>query len=184
MEATTIDGTAETVASRRTALAAFDAARGRFELAFGSVPDEALGYRPEGDDYALGGLVVHVTEVLEHYGHILGLIKAAELGEVRVGNGAEAAEAHHPGTAMDGFEDHQRGAVSDALRSAHDSLAVSIRSLPEADYARKATVTPSDGEPYEAGAADILDWMTEHYRDHTDQVGGLLAAWEGTTQRS
>src|SRR2546426_68901 len=53
------------------ALADFERARAEWEAALADVPDEALGYLKPGDDYALGGLQVHVNWVLLHYRRIL-----------------------------------------------------------------------------------------------------------------
>src|SRR5260370_7270698 len=54
-----------------TALADFEAARKEWESAFAEVPDGALAYLKPGDDYALGGLQVHVNWVLTHYRRVL-----------------------------------------------------------------------------------------------------------------
>ena len=57
------------------ALNDFEAARRAWDAAFAQAPDEALTYLKPGDDYALGGLQVHVNWVLVHYRRILdGLI--------------------------------------------------------------------------------------------------------------
>ena len=57
------------------ALIDFAAAREEWETAFAQVPDAALEYLKPGDDYALGGLQVHVNWVLVHYRRVLdGLI--------------------------------------------------------------------------------------------------------------
>ena len=44
----------ETTSDRAAVVAAFDAARDRFLAAFAEVPDEALTYLPEGDEFAIG----------------------------------------------------------------------------------------------------------------------------------
>src|SRR4029077_12201902 len=56
---------------REAALADFEAARSEWEAAFAQVPDGALAYLKPGDDYALGGLQVHVNWVLTHYRRVL-----------------------------------------------------------------------------------------------------------------
>ena len=56
---------------REAALADFEAARKEWEEAFSRVPDDALTYLKPGDDYALGGLQVHVNWVLVHYRRVL-----------------------------------------------------------------------------------------------------------------
>lgn len=68
------------------------------------------------------------------------------------------------------------------MRSVHDELAGKVRATPEGDYSRQAPVRFGDAaEPYPTGAADILGWMTEHYRDHAGQIADLLAAWKRET---
>src|SRR5438105_8336827 len=69
--------TAETD-GRDHALAAFDRARADFEESVRRAPDAALRYRPAGEDYALGGLVVHVTDVLTRYALLIDAIRAAD----------------------------------------------------------------------------------------------------------
>ena len=56
---------------REAALADFELARSEWESAFAKVPDGALGYLKPGDDYALGGLQIHVNWVLTHYRRVL-----------------------------------------------------------------------------------------------------------------
>src|SRR5437879_12723240 len=68
---------------REAALADFEAARKEWEEAFSRVPDGALTYLKPGDDYALGGLQVHVNWVLAHYRRVLdGIVEAgfAQIG--------------------------------------------------------------------------------------------------------
>jgi len=61
-------------------LAEFDAARLEFEEAVRAAPDAALRFKPEGEDYALGGLVVHVAQVLRRYATVVDTIRAADWG--------------------------------------------------------------------------------------------------------
>src|SRR2546425_2648869 len=61
---------------REAALSDFDAARAEWESVFAQVPDAALAYLKPGDDYALGGLQVHVNWILVHYSRVLAGIKA------------------------------------------------------------------------------------------------------------
>ena len=169
---------------RETALDGFARARDELEAAFSDVPDAALTYCPEGDDYALGGLVLHVTQVLEHYTHVLASIRSGEFGEVRVPADAEEVERRRATRLKAGLSGDQRPAVIVALRSAHDQLVAGVRALSSGQYARKAPVYFGDAsEPDEIGAPDILGWMTDHYRDHTRQVADLAAAWKSATGR-
>src|SRR5437762_8537056 len=59
-------------------IAGFDMSRQEFEEAVRRAPDAALRFKPPGDDYALGGLVVHVAQVLRRYAGVVDAIRAAE----------------------------------------------------------------------------------------------------------
>ena len=173
--------TVDALADCETALDGFARAHDELEDAFRAVPDAALTYCPEGDDYALGGLVLHLTEVLEHYRHVLSGIRASEFGEVRVPPDSEDVERRRAARLNAGLSADQRPAAFADLRSAHNNLVAGVQALPNGQYARKAPVYFGEAtEPYETGAPDILGWMTDHYRDHTRQVADLLAAWRSS----
>jgi hypothetical protein len=160
-------------ADRATALADFDRARDELEAAFQAVPDEALRYLPEGDEYALGGLAVHVTEVMTHYSHVLDEVRAAGFQEVRV------VEPPPSEPVRIGFGRDERGAVFESMRAAHDRLAANVRALAGDDCTRKAPVHyGAAAEPFDTSAADVMGWMIGHYRDHAKQVADMLAAWQ------
>ena len=78
---------------REGALADLAAARSEWESAFAMVPDDALGYLKPGDDYALGGLLVHVNWVLTHYGRVLDRIIATRFAQVGPQDATGEAEA-------------------------------------------------------------------------------------------
>lgn len=159
-------------ADRATALADFGRARDELEAAFQTVPDEALRYLPEGDEYALGGLAVHVTEVMTHYSHVLDEVRAAGFREVRV------VEPPPSEPVRVGFGGDARAAVFESMRAAHDRLAANVRALAGDDYTRKAPVQyGTAAEPFDTSAADVMGWMIGHYRDHAGQVQVMLAGW-------
>jgi hypothetical protein len=155
------------------ALVDFGRTRDELEAAFRAVPDEALRYLPEGDEYALGGLAVHVTEVLAHYSHVLDEMRAAGFQEVRV------VEPPPSEAVRVGFGGDARGAVFESMRAAHDRLAANVGMLAGDDYTRKAPVYyGTAAEPVDTSAADIMGWMIGHYRDHAKQVADMLATWQ------
>src|SRR6202158_1661858 len=78
---------------RDAALADFEAARAEWEAAFGKIPDAALAYLKPGDDYALGGLQVHVNWVLTHYRRVLDGIVGGEFAHLGPQDAAGEAEA-------------------------------------------------------------------------------------------
>lgn len=163
---------------RDAALREFAAARDEFERAYAPVPDAALKYLPEGDDYALGGLIVHVTNAMQHYVDVLRQIKAAHFGQIRAAEGSgETPEMLH--RLKYGFEGSELTAMIDRMRVVHDDLDREIRGLSEGDYPRKAPVLfGTSAEPFPTGAEEILGWMTPHYRDHVDQVAKMLSEWQ------
>lgn len=176
-----MSGTSELTTQRDAALESFDAAARELEQAFQAVPDEALRYKPEGDDYTLGGLAVHVAQVLRHYGRVLELVVAAGFGEVRAG-GPHSEPGLTDEMIRSGFSGSERPAVFQALRAAHEGLAATARGLSADQFARKAPVYygPDAREPYPTAAADVLVWVTDHYREHVTQVGELVQRWRAT----
>jgi len=83
---------------RDAALADFESARVEWEAAFAQVPDGALAYLKPGDDYALGGLQVHVNWVLTHYRRVLDGIIAG--GFKQLGPQDSAGEGDAAGVAL------------------------------------------------------------------------------------
>src|SRR2546430_15891716 len=75
-----------------TVIAGFDKSRQEFEEAVRRAPDAALRFKPPGEDYALGGLVVHVTQVLRHYAGVVDAIRAAEWQALHAPHNGPTAE--------------------------------------------------------------------------------------------
>lgn len=164
--------------TREAALAAFDEARDRFLVAFERVPDDALGFLKPGDDYAVGGLLPHLTSSIEHYMRVLDRAVAGGFGELRVQvDPADAARSTE--AARRGLDAGGRGPALDDLRRAHDQLVSRSRELAEADFEREAPVLYGDAtEPHPTSAAVIAGWLTDHYDEHVAHVRDLLAAYE------
>ena len=165
---------------REDALADFGAARSEWESAFANVPDEALGYLKPGDDYALGGLLIHVTWVLTHYSRVLDGIIAAQFGQLGPqdpGGEAEAAGKQ----AKAGLEAGQRAKKLVEMGRLHTAVVTAITRLPEGDWSRKAAVVYGEGQdPYPTSPEDIIGWLREHYREHVEQSADLVADWRAT----
>jgi hypothetical protein len=163
---------------RDGALAAFAEARTGFEDAYRPIPDDALRYVPQGEDYTLGGLVAHVTDVIAHYTHVLGEMVGAEYREVRVVD-PDGGRARMDALIRDGYSGAERAQVFAEMGAAHDAFAARVRTLPGAAYTRSAPVLyGADAvEPYETRPADIVGWLIDHYREHITQATALLATW-------
>jgi len=74
---------AEAIINRNVALTEFDRALADYEHAYDPVPDEALKFVPSGEDYTLGGLAVHVADVIYHYDRVFDLIHGSGFQQVR-----------------------------------------------------------------------------------------------------
>ncbi len=167
---------------RPAALDDFEAARREWEEAFGRVPDAALTYLKEGDDYSLGGLQVHVNWVLAHYRRVLDAIVAA---------GFEQLRAHDPpGAEQKALEGARRGLDRagrvESLKEMgrlHARVRDAVERLPESDWTRKAPVVYGEGEdPFPTCPEDILGWLREHYREHVVQSAELIEDWRRVTE--
>lgn len=162
---------------RGAVLTDFAGARDRFLSAFREVPDEALRFLRPGDDYALGGLMHHISWVLVRYARVLEAISAAGFGEVRSEDPPdEVADANEK--AREGLEAGQRRAALDDLHSRHARVEELIRTLPAQDFERKAPVVYGPGpEPYPTSPADVVGWLKDHYEEHVPHARELLQEW-------
>jgi hypothetical protein len=158
-------------------MADFDKARGEWESALAQVPDEALGYLKAGDDYALGGLQVHVNWVLGHYRRVLdGLIE---------GGFSPLASLDPPGEAEEFNKRAKAGLTADGRRQAlaemselHSAVLEAASGLPEESWSRKAAVVYGAGQdPYPTSPEDVLGWLIDHYREHVQQCPELVESW-------
>lgn len=133
---------------RDAALADFEAARKEWESAFAQVPDGALAYLKPGDDYALGGLQVHVNWVLTHYRRILDGIIAGRYAPLGPQDPAgELAPALMKAKA--GLNAGERARSLDEMERLHAAVAAAVSRMPDTDWTRKADVIYAEGQdPY------------------------------------
>ncbi len=165
---------------REAALADFDAARKEWEAAFVQVPDGALVYLKPGDDYALGGLQVHVNWVLLHYRRVLDGIVAG--GFKPVGPQDSPGEGDAAGQrAKEGLAKGDRAKSLADMARLHAAVTAACTKVSAADWARKAEVVYGEGQdPYPTSPEDIVDWLRDHYREHVTQSADLIDAWEAS----
>lgn len=169
------------MSDRDAVLAEFDASRREFEESLRRAPDAALRFKPPGDDYTLGGLVVHVSQVLRKYARVIDAIRQADWGAVAEAH--ESEDGQEAALIRDGFDGPARVAVLDDMRAAHSALVDAIRLTPAESFARKAAVTYSGSrEPYPTSPADVVGWVRDHYKEHTQQVADLVSAWADATR--
>src|ERR1700682_3964598 len=117
------------------ALADFELARSEWETAFGLVPDGALAYLKPGDDYALGGLQVHVNWVLTHYRRVLDGIIAGGFGQLDPQDGPGDAEAAGK-KARAGLDVRERATALKEMARLHAAIVAVVAQLPETDWSR------------------------------------------------
>lgn len=166
------------------ALAAFDQARDLFLAAFAEAPDAALPYVPPGDEYALGILPMHLQDPIHDYMAIFERIQRTDFAPFDMSADpdaaakAEAAAQHHRALAAQRPAGAERAAMLADLARAHDLVRTRMAPLDDATFTRQAQVVfAGGGAPYPTSARDILGWVTDHYNEHTQQVGELLASW-------
>jgi hypothetical protein len=166
-----------TTDDRQSRLSEFDRAHTAFRDAIAAAPEASLGYLRPGDDYALGGLVHHVNAVLEHYRSTIDAIVEAgfQATQPRDRPGLfEEANAR----ARAGLGPGEREAALAATDGLHGEVRDRVAALAPDDFQRKAPVTFEGGaEPYPTSPADILGWLTDHYREHVPHAEELLSGW-------
>jgi hypothetical protein len=156
------------------------AARARFLSMLASVPDEALGYRPEGEDYALSGLVEHVAGVMRHYARVLAACREAGDEQIRVGDATEDQDMR---AVQSGFVAAGRRESLAQLAAAHTGLLAQIEQLVADEFTRSTPVVyGTASEPSATSAADVVGWVAQHYQEHAQHIADLLDRWsaEGT----
>ena len=124
---------AEATGDRGARIAELGRLRDEFERSYQSVPDEALRYVPAGDDYTLGGLVVHVADTFIHYGHVLDVMKEAGYKEVRVVDPVDDAKRRRDDMVREGFPGAERSAVFADMHRAHEAFASKLSAIPDAE---------------------------------------------------
>jgi DinB superfamily len=162
------------------ALSDFEAARKEWDSAFAQVPDEALTYLKPGDDYAVGGLQVHVNWVLVHYRRVLDGLVDREFAQLPPldppGENDEFNQRAKAGLTPEG----RRQVLADAA-SVHLAVLEAATELPASDWSRKAPVVYGAGQdPYPTSAEDVIGWLADHYREHVQQCPELVADWRKT----
>ena len=161
------------------ALADFDKARVEWESALAEVPDEALAYLKPGDDYALGGLQVHVNWVLVHYRRVLDGLIAGDSNPLppldAPGEAEEVNKRANAGLTGDG----RREALAEMARL-HGAVMKGARGLSDEGWSRKVPVVYGAGQdPYPTSPEDVIGWLSDHYREHVQQCPELVASWRG-----
>jgi hypothetical protein len=173
---------------RAAALATFDAARDRFVVAFAHAPDAALPFVPEGEEYALGVLPMHLQDPMHRYMAVFDRIQAADYGSVDLRSTPleppVPLERHAQIVASRPTGAERTELLSD-LDADHEHVRSRVMALDSASFLRSAPVVYGPGsDPYPTAMRDIMGWLTDHYDEHTAQVAELLTAWRQSQSHS
>jgi hypothetical protein len=166
--------------TRDDAVSRFEESHTAFRRQLEQAPPESLGHLPEGDDYALGGLVYHVNAVLQHYRTILqSMIEEGftEVTPVDPPGLFEEANAR----ARTGVDATELGRQLAAMDELHARVLHQVSRVAEADWWRRAPVHYQPGDdPQPTSCGDVLGWLAGHYEEHVPHVGQLLDNWRAT----
>ena len=178
-----MDEVASEIIDKERQLADFDHARDDFEQAFSKVPEAALDYKPEGDDYSLRDLVTHIANSMIMYDWLLDEIGRLEYQEVRLAATGEydfavQSQRIRDRATLPPRNSEETGSL-DQMEQIHDKLAARLRDMENKEFLRQAGVYyPGSTEVYPTAASDILGWLTDHYREHVDQVNKMVGEYE------
>jgi hypothetical protein len=162
---------------REATLADFEAARIEWESALAKIPDDALTYLKPGDDYALGGLQVHVNWVLVHYSRVLDAIVGRDFAAVPPLDAPTEVEAANQ-QAKAGLTGAQRRDAVERMKGLHAHVSRVVGDVPASDWDRKAPVVYGEGQdPYPTSPSDVIGWLRDHYREHVQQSADLVEEW-------
>ena len=164
---------------RDEALAKMDAAHAAIVVAFAALPDGALAWLKPGDDYAIGGIIIHLIGSLDGYigtlaaMHAVGYRDTAGPGEDETVVDARLAHARR------GLAPGERAASFAEMEAKHRSLSDLARTAQEPQFDVLLGVTyPGDEVPYPTSVALVVQWMTEHYAEHVPHAQQLFAEWK------
>ena len=158
-------------AQRETDLHELFVARGELAAAFAAVPDAALQAKGASDEYAVSGIVVHLTATIDHYRPVLAGLIDTQFKSFAIAAQDPGVEAAHAKRARTGFGAGERDEAFALLEAAHDDFAEAVLAIQPQDYARKVSISYKAGQPpHDTSPADVVGWLTDHYREHVPDV--------------
>ncbi len=161
------------------ALARLDAAHSSIQETFASMPDAALAWLKPGDDYAIGGIVIHLIQSLDGYIRTLEALRAAGFNDTEGPGEDEAVVEAQLAHARRGLDPNERTATFAEMREKQARVAVLAATASEAQFDALVGVRyPGDEAPYPTSAALVVQWMTEHYAEHVPHAKQLFAEWK------
>jgi ketosteroid isomerase-like protein len=161
----------------RAALAAFTSARDEYLETMRLVPPRASEYLKPGDDYSVGGIAVHVNFVLEHYTNVLNALISGGFAECRPED-PSGLEERARARAKESLQTSEVAVELATTEKLHQHVSRVIEGI-SVDLHRKAPVWyPGGAEAYPTSPADVLGWLSDHYREHVPQLEALVGEWE------
>ena len=156
-----------------------DAAHAAIVDTFAAMPDAALAWLKPGDDYAIGGIVIHLIGSLDGYIGTLAALGAAGFRDTQGPGEDEAVVDAQLAHARRGLDPAERASTFADMKAKHRSLSDLARASTEAQFEALVGVTfPGDDVPYPTSVALVAQWMTEHYAEHVPHAQALFAEWQ------
>jgi hypothetical protein len=164
---------------RKDALAKLDAAHAAIADAFAAMPDDALAWLKPGDDYAIGGVAIHLIQSLDGYIGTLAALDAAGYRDTEGPGEDETIVDAQLAHARRGVSAAERSSTFAEMRTKHERLAALARRPSDAQFEALLGVTyPGDEAPYPTSVALVVQWMTDHYVEHVPHVQTLYSQWK------
>jgi hypothetical protein len=145
------------------------------------VPDAALHYKGASDQYALSGIVVHVMATIDHYRRVVEGLLDREFKAFALQPQDAGVEEAHAKRAQTGFGADERDEAFALLEACNDDFAKAILIVQPQDYSAKVPVTYKAGDAaHDTSPADIVGWLTDHYREHVATIRKMAGAAPAT----
>ena len=156
-----------------------DEAYAAIVAAFDPMPDGALAWLRPGDDYAIGGIVIHLIGSLDGYIGTLAALEAAGYRDTAGPGEDDAIVDAQLAHARRGLAPSERTTIFAEMKSKHASLSDLARRASDAQFdALVGIIYPGDEAPYPTSVALVVQWMTEHYSEHAPHARALFAEWQ------
>ena len=167
------------MSAKSDSAAALRASRVAIDGVFAPMPDAALAWLKPGDDYALGGIVIHLIQSLDGYIATLEALHAAGYRDTE--GPAEDEDIVEKGLAhaRRGLAPNERRPMFAEMARKEEELERLSQRANDEEFSRLVGVSyPGDEVPYPTSVALVLQWMTEHFNEHVPHARQLLAEWQ------
>jgi len=167
------------VSGKEQALADLRASREAIDATFAAMPDAALEWLKPGDDYAIGGIAIHLIQSLDGYIATLDALHRAGYRDTEGPSEDESVVDAGLARARRGVVGSERRATFAEMATKEQRLGALAARATDEEFARVVGVTyPGDDVPYPTSVALVLQWMTEHFNEHVPHVRELFAEWQ------